>query len=130
MKMMQMQLSGAQQEIDFNRYNHQLKLRIDWDVDIQVGDWIIIDAERLLLDPDDNYSSTSDVYNDQFLKELSAALIKQQWGQNLSKFEGMQLPGGVTMNGERIFNEAQEEVLRIKEDARNNWEAPLSLFVG
>jgi hypothetical protein len=127
MKMMQMQLGGATQEIDFNRHNHQLKLRIDWEVDVQVGTWVIIDAERLLLD---DFSEPSDVYNDMFLKELSTALIKLQWGQNLSKYEGIQLPGGTVMNGEKIFNEAQEEVMRVKEDARKNWEAPLSLFVG
>jgi hypothetical protein len=129
-KMMQMQFGGAQQEIDFNRYNHQLKLRIDWQVDVTEGDWVIIDAERLLLDPDSDYTEPSDVYNDMFLKELSTALIKLQWGQNLSKYEGIQLPGGTVMNGEKIFNEAQEEVLRLKEEARSNWEAPLSLFVG
>jgi hypothetical protein len=65
-----------------------------------------------------------------FLKELSTALIKLQWGQNLSKYEGIQLPGGTVMNGEKIFNEASEEVLRLKEEARSTWQAPLSVWMG
>ena len=130
MKMMDMQLNGAQQEIDFSRYEHQLRLRVDWSKDISVGQWIIVDAERLLLDPDDDYTSASDVYNDQFLKEYATALIKLQWGQNLSKFDGVQLPGGVTYNGERITSEAKEDLQRIREDARNVWEEPLGIYTG
>lgn len=129
-KMIQMQLSGAQQEIDFTRYEHQLKIRVDWEADITKGQWVIIEAERLLLDPEMEINDPSDVFNDQFLKQYATALIKEQWGENLSKFDGVQLPGGVTFSGERIRNEAREDIQRIREEARNFWEDPLGIFVG
>ena len=130
-KTLQMVITGAQQEIDFSRHEHKLKIRVDWEKDIKCGQWIIIDAERLLLDPDDeDYNTVSDVYNDQFLKEYATAMIKLQWGSNLSKFSGISMPGGITYNGEQIYNEAKEEVARIKEEAKNVWQEPLGIFTG
>lgn len=129
-KMIQMQTTGAQQEIDFSRYEHQLKIRVDWRTDIFVGQWIIIEAERLLLDPDEDINTPADVYDNLFLKEYATALIKLQWGENLSKYSGIQLPGGVTFSGERLISEAKEDILRIKEEARSVWETPLGIYVG
>ena len=57
-------------------------------------------------------------------------MIKQQWGANLSKFEGMQLPGGVTLNGRIIYEEATQEILRLEEQVRLNYELPVDFFVG
>jgi len=79
-----------------------------------------------LVDPETNTS----VYNDKWLKKYVTALIKQQWGQNLSKFEGMQLPGGVTMNGMVILEAANAEVLKLEEDIRMEHELPVDFFVG
>ena len=129
-RMVQGQTSGLQQEIDFSRYEHQLKIRVEWGKDIVVGQWIIIDADRLLLDPNGGSPSLSDVYNDQFLKEYCTALIKENWGTNLKKFSGIQMVGGVTFNGEQIYQEAKEDILRIKEEARLVWEEPLGIFIG
>lgn len=139
LKMIQMQTSGTQQEIDFTRYEHQLRIRVNWETDVSVGDWIVIDAERLLLPggygmTDDGSSpsieTVSDVYNDQFVKEYATAMIKQQWGENLSKFEGIQMPGGVTFSGDRIRQEARDDIARIREEARQVWEQPLGLYIG
>ena len=70
------------------------------------------------------------INNDKWLKSYTTALIKQQWGQNLSKFEGMQLPGGVTMNGMQILNDATEEIRRLEEEIRLTHELPADFFIG
>ena len=75
-------------------------------------------------------STYSDVYNDMFLKQYVTALIKQQWGANLIKFEGMQLPGGVTLNGRQMFDDATEEIRQIREQMQLNYEMPPDFYVG
>ena len=75
-------------------------------------------------------STYTDVYNDMFLKQYTTALLKQQWGANLIKFEGMQLPGGVTLNGRQIFDDATEEITQIKEQMQLNYEMPPDFYVG
>ena len=60
----------------------------------------------------------------------TTALIKKQWGTNLKKFEGVQLPGGVVMNGQRIYDEAIEDIKLLEIEARSNWELPVDMFVG
>ena len=70
------------------------------------------------------------VYDDYFLKRYATALIKKQWGSNLIKFAGMQLPGGVTVNGEFIYQEAKEELDKLEEEIRLNWEMPVDFFFG
>jgi hypothetical protein len=65
-----------------------------------------------------------------FLKEYTTALIKQQWGQNLIKFEGMQLPGGVTLNGRQMYDDAAQEIDRLREKVRLEFELPPDFFVG
>lgn len=70
------------------------------------------------------------VYNDMFIKDFTTALIKEQWGQNMSKFEGMQLPGGVTISGRQILEEAREDIERLRERMRLEQEVPPDFFVG
>ena len=65
-----------------------------------------------------------------WLKEYATALIKQQWGQNLIKFEGVQLPGGVTFNGRQLYDDATQEIERLRERIRLEWEMPADFFVG
>ena len=73
-----------------------------------------------MLDP----TQYTEVYNDMFLKKYAAALIKRQWGENLKKFEGVQLPGGVTLNGKTIYDEAVEEITKIEEEMNLKYELP------
>jgi len=75
-------------------------------------------------------STYTEVYNDMFLKQYATALIKQQWGSNLIKFEGMQLPGGVTLNGRQIFDDATEEISQIREQMQLNYEMPVDFYIG
>jgi len=89
------------------------------------GDYIIIEAWKIV-DP----QTYTDIYNDMFLKRYVTALVKKQWGQNMSKFEGMMLPGGVTMNGLEIFNQANEDVIKLEEEMQLAWELPVDFAMG
>jgi len=111
--------------VRFNRHMNRLYIDADWGQDFAVGDFVIVEAWRIL-DP----STYTDVYNDMWLKRYATALIKRQWGDNLKKFEGMALPGGVVLNGQRIFDEAVAEIDKIEQEIRNTWELPPDMFVG
>jgi hypothetical protein len=120
-----MKLNGTPQ-VHWSR--HQDRLYIFGDIadgDIQVGEYIVAEVYTLI-DPDTHTS----IYNDLWLKEYSTALIKQQWGMNLLKFEGVQLPGGVTFNGRQLYDDATAEIERLREKIRDEWEFPPDFFVG
>ena len=72
----------------------------------------------------------SDVWNDRILKKYATALIKRQWGENLKKFGGIQMPGGVTLNGKEIWDEAQAEIDKIEEELHNFNSLPSEIFTG
>jgi hypothetical protein len=95
------------------RYNkHVNKLFIDGSTAMTVGNYIIIEAYDVI-----DADTYSDVWSDRWLQNYSAALVREQWGLNLTKFTGMQLVGGVAFNGEQILAEAREDILRMEEDA-------------
>jgi hypothetical protein len=109
----------------FNRHMNRLYIEMDWEKDASMGDYLIFETLRIL-DP----NSFPDVYNDMFLKRYATALIKKQWGENLKKFEGVQLPGGVTLNGQQIFNEALAEINQIEDEIQLRFELPVEFQVG
>lgn len=111
--------------VRFNRNQHQLYIDMSWEDDIDIGDFIIVEGYRIL-DP----NTFTDVYDDYFLKEYATALIKRQWGINLKKFEGVQLPGGVTLNGQKIFDESMDEITKLKLEAQNTYQLPIDFFTG
>jgi hypothetical protein len=123
--LLDMKLNGNGEFVRFNRHMNELHLDVNWETDIKEGDYIIVECMRIV-DP----STYSDVYNDMFLKQYVTALIKQQWGANLIKFEGMQLPGGVTLNGRQMFDDATEEITQIREQMQLNYEMPPDFYVG
>ncbi len=99
---------------------------MDWDNDVTPDvDYIIIECWRKL-DP----TSYTDIYDDMYLKRYATCLLKKQWGANLSKFSGVTMLGGVTMNGEQIFSEALEEQLRLEEQIQLAYELPPMHMVG
>ena len=98
---------------------------MDWKTDVSVGDFMVVECYRIL-DP----NTFTDVYNDMFLKEYATALLKRQWGINLKKFEGVQLPGGVTLNGQKIYDEAIEEIRQLRIDADLRYQLPVEFFTG
>ena len=117
-------LLTTQKQIRFNQRQDRLYLDIDWG-SVRAGDYVIIDCYRVL-DPSD-YTR---VWNDSFLKMYLTSLIKKQWGQNLIKFQGVKLPGGVELNGRQIYDDAQRELDVIMEKMSNTYELPPLDMIG
>jgi hypothetical protein len=109
----------------FQRHQNRIFIDMNWDTDISVGEYILVEAYRIL-DPD----IWTDVYNDRFLKRYATALIKRQWGENLKKFEGIQMPGGVTLNGQKIFDEAMAEIDNLETEAQSTYVEPPNFMIG
>jgi len=115
---------NTEKQIRFNMRQDRLYLDIDWG-SVNVDDYLIIDCYRLI-DPND----FTRVYNDSFLKRYLTALIKRQWGQNLIKFQGVKLPGGIELNGRQIYDDAEKELDKIKEQMSNTYELPPLDMIG
>lgn len=118
------ELFVGKQPIDFNRHVNRLFIRMDWR-DITVGEFIIIEVYRTT-DPD----VYADVWNDRWLLRYGTALFKRQWGENLSKFAGVQLPGGITLDGPRILGEAREEINQLEEEMITSYSLPVHDMTG
>ncbi len=110
--------------IRFNLRQQRLYIDTDWQ-EMTVNDYLIIDCYRIL-DPND----FTRVYNDRFIKLYLTALIKKVWGQNMSKFSGVKLPGGVELNGRQTYEDAVLELQRIREEMRTHWEEPPLDMIG
>jgi hypothetical protein len=91
---------------------------------VNVGDVAIAECYSLI-----NPDTFNLVWNDRWLKEYATALIKRSWGANMKKFGGLQLPGGVTLNGEDTYNEAAAEIERLEKEMEMNYGAPLEFFM-
>ena len=125
LSMLDMKLNGTPQ-VNFSRRQNRLYINGDFaDSDIKAGDYIIAEIYQIV-----NPDTFSAVWDDMWLKEYGTALIKQQWGSNLMKFEGMQLPGGVQLNGRQIFDDATNEIAQLRERIRLKHELPPNFFVG
>ena len=109
----------------FNRHMDRLYLDINWGGDVDIDDWIIVECDKII-DP----ATYTDIWSDMFLKRYNTALMKKQWGQNLIKFEGMQLPGGVTMNGRQMYDDATTELTEISEQMSLRYELPVDHLIG
>ena len=118
-------LLEGQKQIRFQARGDRLYMDLDFRTDVNDGDFIVFDAYRAL-DP----SSFTTLYDDIFLKRYTTQLIKRQWGQNLSKFQGAQLPGGITMNGEFIYNEGKEKIIKLEEEMLSQYETPPLDMIG
>lgn len=94
----------------YNRHANQLHIDMNWDR-VAEGTYIVAKAYKIV-DP----STYTDVWKDRWLLRYGAALIKRQWGSNLTKFEGMQLPGGITFNGQKIYDDATQEIQQLEEE--------------
>jgi hypothetical protein len=117
-------LLTTQKQIRFNKRQDRLYLDIDWGT-LGVDDYLIIDCYTTL-DPND-YSR---VWNDSFIKPYLTALIKRQWGQNMMKFTGVKLPGGVELNGRQMYDDAQKDLEMIMEKMSNTYELPPLDMIG
>ena len=110
----------GEKPIRFNQHNNKLYIDMDWKVDMQEDEYLIIECYRKL-DP----TVMTDVFNDIFLKRYVTALFKKQWGANLSKFNGVTMIGGVTLNGQQIYSEALEDVRKLEEEIRGTYDCLL-----
>ena len=117
-------LLTTDKQIRFNKRQNRLYLDIDWAAQ-DAGTFLVIQCDRIL-DPD-NFTG---VYNDSFLKLYLTSLIKRQWGQNLIKFQGVKLPGGLEMNGRQIYDDAERELESIREKLISEYELPPLDFIG
>ncbi len=115
----------GEKPIRFNQHQNRLYIDMDFKNDIDVDEFIIIECYRKI-DP----ASYTDIFDDIYLKRYATALIKRQWGANLSKFSGVAMLRGVTMNGETIYSQAQEELDKLEEQIQLSFETPIDYMVG
>ena len=121
--LLDLELNGHQ-GFRYNRLNNRLYLDANWATDFILGDYIIVQSYRAM-DP----TTWSKVYNEPWLKHYTTALFKRQWGTNLKKFSGIQLPGGVTLDGDKLYAEAMEEIDKLEQELMTK-SAPLDFFMG
>ena len=115
---------NSEEHTRFNR--HMNRLHVDEGFGgLIAGEFIVLEVYSVV-DP----GTYADVYNDHFLKKYLSALIKRQWGANMMKFDGFQLPGGITMNGRQMFEDAVEEIKELEEECRLAWMMPDNFVMG
>jgi hypothetical protein len=117
-------LLTTDKQIRFNKRQNRMYLDIDWRAQ-QAGNFLVIDCYRIL-DP----NTFTNVYNDSFLKKYLTATMKRQWGQNLIKFRGVKLPGGIELNGRELYEDAERELADIKQRMALDYELPPYDFIG
>lgn len=117
-------LNGAK-PLRFNKHQNRLYIDQSWPDEVRVGNYIIVDCYRAM-DP----VTWADVWNDMWLKRYATALIKKQWATNIKKFSGLQLPGGVTLDGDKLYAEAVDEVEKLEEQIQTNYSLPADFMVG
>ena len=111
-------------QIRFNKKNHRLYLDIDWS-QMSPNNYLILDCYRMV-----NPADASSVYNDWWLKKYLTALIKRQWGQNMIKFQGVLLPGGIQLNGRQLFDDAIKEIEEAENQLKTEYELPPMDMIG
>ena len=115
----------GEKPLRFNQLSNRLYIDMDWNEDIDADEFLIIECYRKL-DP----SSHTNIFDDLYLKRYVTTLIKRQWGQNLSKFSGTAMLGGVTLNGPELFSTALQEQQKLEEEIRTNYEEPPHIMQG
>lgn len=119
------EMFNGEQHFRYNRHVNRMYIDMDWQEKTAVGQYILIECYQKV-DPDEY----TDVWGDRWLQRYCTTMIKQQWGSNLIKFEGLQLPGGVTFNGAKTYDDATAELLRLEEEMINSYSSPLMTFIG
>lgn len=118
------QMLVGQQPLRYNRHVNRLYIDMDWSI-INEGDYIIAEAYQIV-DP----ATYADVWKDRWLLRYATCLIKQQWGNNLKKFGGMQMPGGLTFNGQQIYDEATSERRELEQEMITSYSLPVTDLIG
>ena len=115
----------GEKPLRFNQHDNRLYVDMDWKNELAVGEFLVIEAYRKL-DPE----QFTDVYNDIYLKRYVTALFKKQWGANLSKFDGVAMIGGVTLNGRQIYSEALQDIEKLETEIRSTFELNPAMIMG
>ena len=115
----------GEKPLRFNQHDNRLYIDMDWTNDLQVGEYLVIEAYRKL-DP----TVYTDVYNDIYLKRYVTALFKKQWGANLAKFNGVTMIGGVSLNGQQLYTEALQEIEKLEQEIRSSYELNPAMMIG
>lgn len=118
-------LLEGQKQVRFDMRGQRLFMDIDFQEDVAAGDHLVFECYRAL-DPADH----AGIFNDIWLKRYVTSLIKRQWGQNLIKFQGAQLPGGITLNGRELFDDGNNEVNKLEDEMLNRYEMPPLDMIG
>ena len=113
------------QGLRFNRHTDKVYIDTDWSARLSVGEYIVLECYEIV-DPE----TYTDVWNDRWLKRYATSHIKKQWGENLKKFDGIQMPGQVVFNGQKIWDEASEELTRLEEEMNSSYSLPVNDMVG
>ena len=119
------QMLDPEKAVRFSRVTNKLLIDTDWSEQFTAGDFVVIEAYSIL-DP----NTYTEIYNDRLLKEYITSLIKRQWGMNLSKFQNITLPGGLSYNGAELYSQGQEEITKIEEEVQLKYELPPDFMVG
>ena len=115
----------GEKPLRFNQHDNRLYIDMDWTNDLAVDEYLVIECYRKL-DPE----TFTDVYNDIYLKRYVTALFKKQWGANLSKFDGVAMIGGVTLNGRQIYSEALQDIEKLETEIRSTFELNPATMIG
>ena len=115
----------GEKPLRFNQHDNRLYIDMDWTNDLQTDEYLVIEAYRKL-DP----SAYTDVWNDIYLKRYTTALFKKQWGANLSKFNGVAMVGGVTLNGQQIYSESLQDIEKLENEIRTTFELNPAMMIG
>jgi len=115
----------GEKPIRFNQHDNRLYIDMDWTNDLATDEYVVIECYRKL-DP----ATYTDVWNDIYLKRYTTALFKKQWGANLSKFGGVQMIGGVTLNGVEIYQQAMQDIEKLEQEIRSTFELNPAMMIG
>ena len=119
------QMLDPEKMIRFTRTTNKLYVDMNWSEDISAGDYLVFECYSKI-DPE----TYTEVYKDKFLLKYATESIRYQWGANLSKYDGIQLPGGVQFNGRQIMDEARERLDKLEEEMSLRYELPPDFMVG
>tara|TARA_R110000822_G_scaffold5031_5_gene21787 strand:+ start:7673 stop:8416 length:744 start_codon:yes stop_codon:yes gene_type:complete len=114
----------GKQPIRFNRHTDKLYIDMDWST-FKIGEYLLVEAYQVV-DPEEY----TDAYGDRWLQNYATALIKRQWGAHLTKFTGLQLPGGVSFNGEKILDDATAEINKMEDEMISSYSLPILDMIG
>tara|TARA_Y100000401_G_scaffold117480_1_gene126498 strand:- start:1905 stop:2660 length:756 start_codon:yes stop_codon:yes gene_type:complete len=115
----------GQVPFDWTRHQDKLYIHMDWANDIEADEYLVIECYRIL-DPE----VATSIYNDHWLKRYATELVRRQWGENLSKFDGIQLPGGLTYNGTAMLERAIAEIEKLETEMDLNYGGILPILTG